>query len=535
MNYLRKQISYTFILMLASLFGGCSLGDSAGTATATENTFAGVVRYPDDSPVEGAVITLRKAGYSPVAIVQESTQIDITDKNGAYAFTFPEEEVIVQISVIDDEREIWGEIITLDPDDVDTTGIDTITIETVVQPAVELQVVIPETISSAQVWVEGTDIVLLGAAGDTLILIGVPKGERSIKLDYDGSVQTITQEVMPGTVVDFQENTSQPSSSSSSEESSSELVLSSTILISSSETYQSSAAFVPTIDVGTDTLQATISDISVVVPFQVTPIEYNDSVVITIDDPAIVSLEEGEITALSYGTTVAYFEIPQFNVKDSLVIQVKSFLDSRPNTRGETQVYSVVEIGDQLWMKENMNVATDIGSSCYNDSLEYCDIYGGLYNWNTATGGVDGVEDICPEGWSAPTEEQFSELATAISTISGEGYYEDNAWRELAPALMDTVAAWDVSFKRLDAVGFSAVPAGVKQGDTYKGIGFRASWWTSSYETGPRPVASIEGRYWYISVHPDPYEDYELINDQRLLVYHEDIINQKSIRCIYND
>ena len=63
------------------------------------------------------------------------------------------------------------------------------------------------------------------------------------------------------------------------------------------------------------------------------------------------------------------------------------------------KIYHAVQIGDQCWLKENLNVGTKINSStagqqqtangtiekyCYNNDENNCDIYGGLYEWNEA-------------------------------------------------------------------------------------------------------------------------------------------------------
>jgi uncharacterized protein (TIGR02145 family) len=91
--------------------------------------------------------------------------------------------------------------------------------------------------------------------------------------------------------------------------------------------------------------------------------------------------------------------------------------------------YHAVQIGNQCWMKENLNVAFEridhglpsnnngiVEKYCLNDMESNCDTYGGLYEWNeamqyTATPGAQG---ICPSGWHIPTYAEFQTLSAAV-------------------------------------------------------------------------------------------------------------------------
>jgi len=96
------------------------------------------------------------------------------------------------------------------------------------------------------------------------------------------------------------------------------------------------------------------------------------------------------------------------------------FEDSR-----DGQVYSTVQIGDQCWMVENLNVGTMISGGsdqgtdcvniekyCYNNDPDNCDVYGGLYQWNQAMCGetIEGTQGICPDGWHIPTDDEWATL-----------------------------------------------------------------------------------------------------------------------------
>jgi uncharacterized protein (TIGR02145 family) len=98
--------------------------------------------------------------------------------------------------------------------------------------------------------------------------------------------------------------------------------------------------------------------------------------------------------------------------KDSIIV------DNR-----DQQQYRVVLINDLWWMSQNLNFGQWIKSFekphaeytnkyyLHDDSLNGIN-YGGLYTWNELfpMGYGKGIQDICPEGWSLPTKQQFYKL-----------------------------------------------------------------------------------------------------------------------------
>jgi len=97
--------------------------------------------------------------------------------------------------------------------------------------------------------------------------------------------------------------------------------------------------------------------------------------------------------------------------------------------------YETVEIGEQVWMAENMRSSS--GRRCYNDNPDNCEIYGGLYTWDYA-------QTACPSDWHLPSEEEYNEL---YSLYGGQG--------SAGSALKD-----DELWNGTNESGFSAVPAG---------------------------------------------------------------------------
>lgn len=122
-------------------------------------------------------------------------------------------------------------------------------------------------------------------------------------------------------------------------------------------------------------------------------------------------------------------------VNGNLIITPQAFVCSNPFTDSrDGKTYNTVLIGTQCWMKENLNVGSEMFSSyqtnnnilekyCYNDNSANCDIYGGLYQWGEAMqySTTEGVQGICPTGWHLPTDAEWTTLTTFLGDESVAG------------------------------------------------------------------------------------------------------------------
>lgn len=101
----------------------------------------------------------------------------------------------------------------------------------------------------------------------------------------------------------------------------------------------------------------------------------------------------------------------------------EDFVDDR-----DGQIYGTIAIGEQCWMKENLNIGTMIPGSinmsnneifekyCFDDIPENCDTWGGLYQWDETMQyiTVEGSQGVCPEGWHVPSDSEWFTLENYV-------------------------------------------------------------------------------------------------------------------------
>lgn len=168
------------------------------------------------------------------------------------------------------------------------------------------------------------------------------------------------------------------------------------------------------------------------------------------------------------------------------------------------QIYEVVEIGNQCWMAENLNIGTMINGSenmtdngviekyCYDNSSANCNIYGGMYQWDeimqyTTTQGAQG---ICPVGWHIPADNEWT---TLIDYLGGE-YVAGGKMKENG-----TVHWNSPNTGATNESGFTAIPGGRNTSGNFSKLTIGAYFHSSSGDANSAWFRSIYFDEEYVS------------------------------------
>jgi len=162
--------------------------------------------------------------------------------------------------------------------------------------------------------------------------------------------------------------------------------------------------------------------------------------------------------------------------------------------------YNTVQIGNQVWMSENLKTsryrnggsipyvvgnadwqALTTGAWSYYDHAEANNaVYGKLYNWYTTQG-----DTLCPTGWHVPSDTEWTTLTTYLGGESSS-----------LPKLLKIDLNFWGNFSATNESGFSAVPGGIRS-INFIGIGSgRAYYWSKTdfdAHDGITRLLAIEG------------------------------------------
>lgn len=160
------------------------------------------------------------------------------------------------------------------------------------------------------------------------------------------------------------------------------------------------------------------------------------------------------------------------------------------------EIYHYRTYGSLDWFTQNLRYsgadADTLLGRPYDDSEGIDQIFGRLYSWNDATGGVSGSglgggpQGACPEGWSVPTVEDWEDLALAVggSALDFLDHWAGIGEMVSAPITLNGSAMWPYSPDNLhtntrDWNGFPTGNSRDHYGE-YENIAVYGMWWAST-------------------------------------------------------
>jgi uncharacterized protein (TIGR02145 family) len=184
----------------------------------------------------------------------------------------------------------------------------------------------------------------------------------------------------------------------------------------------------------------------------------------------------------------------------------KEELDTTTVSDIDGNIYDLVTIGSQTWIKQNLkttryNDGTQItnipansvnswesqtsGAYCWynNDKAQFGETYGPLYNWRAVNSGK-----LCPAGWHIPTKNEWTSLYFGLQgpLVAGGKLKEADTihWAGAPPDSPPYPVATNES-------GFTALPGGSRSGSVFSGLRTYGAWWTSTSDNSDNSWALI--------------------------------------------
>jgi len=187
-------------------------------------------------------------------------------------------------------------------------------------------------------------------------------------------------------------------------------------------------------------------------------------------------------------------------------------------------IYNVIRIGSQLWIKENLKTTkfydgtiiplvidninwqnlTKSGYCLYDNNESNKNIYGNLYNWYAVFN-----DRLCPVGWHVPTENEYLILESFLddALIAGGKLKETGTIHWLSPNTGAT-----------NETNFTALPGGMRNiNGEFKDINNKGFWWAFTDQSN---LDAWERRLEYNSE-----KIFRIFTDKKI---------GKSVRCIKN-
>lgn len=151
-----------------------------------------------------------------------------------------------------------------------------------------------------------------------------------------------------------------------------------------------------------------------------------------------------------------------------IALSAQEYGEYTDNRDGE--VYKTIQIGEQVWMAENLNYTSESARAIFSNSSMLSDVFGKLYCWEVAI-------DICPDGWHLPLDEEWETLA---DHLGGE---------DVAGGKMKEISKYwnSLNEESSNESGFSALPGGYLEDpddSTYPYMGEMGFFWSTKEKSG---------------------------------------------------
>lgn len=234
-------------------------------------------------------------------------------------------------------------------------------------------------------------------------------------------------------------------------------------------------------------------------------------ITVSSDSPdVLVSIDGMEVgfapvsTSLTYGHHVLYLSNRVDNVWDTITVSVNSPMVFKYNLNmGQTftdardgKVYRWIELGEQVWMVENLAFiqgdevfdTEDIiiydftGNSTRSAKETYnYKIHGCLYSWEIA-------KEVCPDGWHLPTDSEWMKLEVFYG-IDGKDMISIGMRRygQVGLKLKGVMFEQGLDTGKNVITNFNAIPSGIYKDGFMDGLNVSTYYWTSTnkgYDTG---------------------------------------------------
>jgi uncharacterized protein (TIGR02145 family) len=168
-----------------------------------------------------------------------------------------------------------------------------------------------------------------------------------------------------------------------------------------------------------------------------------------------------------------------------------TFIDKR-----DGQEYEWIEIGNQIWMAENLNYDQNAYGKdwSYNNNSSNAEKYGRLYSWEAVMQGEGsnnenpgGVQGVCPEGWHVPSDKEWKELEVQLGMNASEAKLLGWRGTDEGSKMAGNASLWKegelTKNSYFNASRFKALPGGYYSSDStgnFEYIGTDGLWWSST-------------------------------------------------------